>query len=63
MSIRCLRALAMLSLLAACASPAPIELRDMGSFRGNSHLMMMDKNNLGVADVIQTWLEREHLWR
>ena len=32
MSIQSLRVLALVSLLAACASPAPIELRDMGSF-------------------------------
>ncbi len=31
--------------------------------RGNSHMMMMDKNNLEVADVIQTRLEREGPWR
>lgn len=32
MSIPSLRVLALVSALAACASPAPIELRDMGSF-------------------------------
>ena len=42
-----------------------VDIRDLpkANIRGNSHLMMMDKNNLAIADVIQTWLEREHLWR
>jgi hypothetical protein len=41
-----------------------VEIRDLpkAGIRGNSHMMMMDKNNLEVADVIQTWLEREGLW-
>jgi pimeloyl-ACP methyl ester carboxylesterase len=41
------------------------EVRDLpkAGIRGNSHMMMMDKNNLEVAGVIQTWLEREGLWR
>jgi pimeloyl-ACP methyl ester carboxylesterase len=32
-----------------------ILLPDMG-IRGNSHMMMMDKNNLQVADVVIKWL-------
>jgi hypothetical protein len=41
-----------------------VEIRDLpkAGIRGNSHMMMMDKNSLEVADVIQTWLEREGLW-
>lgn len=41
-----------------------VEIRDLpkAGILGNSHMMMMDKNNLEVADVIQTWLERERLW-
>jgi len=31
--------------------------------KGNSHMMMMDKNNLQVADVIQGWLEKQGLYR
>jgi hypothetical protein len=36
-----------------------IHLPDIGIF-GNSHMMMLDKNNLQVADVILKWIE-EHL--
>ena len=32
-----------------------IHLPDIG-IRGNSHMMMIDKNNLQVADVIQAWM-------
>ncbi|MDO8476411.1 MAG: esterase [Candidatus Rokubacteria bacterium] len=41
-----------------------VEIRDLpkAGIRGNSHMMMMDRNNLEVAGVIQTWLEREGLW-
>jgi hypothetical protein len=31
--------------------------------KGNSHMMMMDKNNQQVADVIQGWLEKQGLYR
>jgi hypothetical protein len=31
--------------------------------RGNSHMMMMDRNNLQVADVIQGWLEKQGLYK
>ena len=31
--------------------------------KGNSHMMMMDKNNLQVADVIQDWLEKQGLYK
>jgi hypothetical protein len=31
--------------------------------RGNSHMMMMEKNNLEVAGVIQKWLEERGLYR
>jgi pimeloyl-ACP methyl ester carboxylesterase len=31
--------------------------------KGNSHMMMMDKNNLQVADVIQGWLEKQGLYK
>ena len=32
-----------------------IRLEDVG-ITGNSHMMMMDKNNLQVADVVIQWL-------
>jgi pimeloyl-ACP methyl ester carboxylesterase len=31
--------------------------------RGNSHLVMMDRNNLEVAALIQRWLEKQGLYR
>jgi len=31
--------------------------------RGNSHMMMMDRNNLEVAALIQRWLEQQGLYR
>jgi hypothetical protein len=31
--------------------------------RGNSHMIMMDKNNDQVADVIQKWLADKGLYR
>jgi len=39
-----------------------IDLPKMG-IHGNSHMMMMDKNNLQVAGVIQDWLERRGLYK
>jgi len=39
-----------------------IDLPKIG-IRGNSHMMMMDRNNLAVADVIQQWLEGRNLYR
>jgi len=60
-----IRANAVKFLEAAREAGAKVEIRDLpkAGIRGNSHMMMMDKNNLEVADVIQTWLEREGLWR
>jgi hypothetical protein len=43
------------SLRAAGGKPELIDLPTMG-IRGNSHMMMMDKNNLEIAEVIQKWL-------
>jgi hypothetical protein len=31
--------------------------------RGNSHMLMMDRNNLEVAALIQQWLEKQGLYR
>jgi pimeloyl-ACP methyl ester carboxylesterase len=38
-----------------------IDLPKIG-IQGNSHMMMMDKNNLVVAGVIQKWLEGRNLY-
>ncbi|MCW5262113.1 esterase [Verminephrobacter eiseniae] len=43
---------------AAGGKPEVIDLPDIG-IKGNSHMMMMDKNNLQVADVIQQWLANQ----
>ena len=45
---------------AAGASVDVIELPKAG-IQGNSHMMMMDKNNLEVAGLIQNWLEGKGL--
>ena len=45
---------------AAGASVDVVDLPKTG-IHGNSHMMMMDKNNLEVAGVIQTWLEGKGL--
>jgi pimeloyl-ACP methyl ester carboxylesterase len=37
-----------------------INLPDLG-IKGNSHMMMMDKNNAAIADVIQNWLVSQGL--
>lgn len=39
-----------------------VNLPDMG-IMGNSHLMMMDKNNMAPAGVILDWLARQGLWK
>ena len=59
-----IRANAIKFLEAVRAAGGRVEIRDLpkAGIRGNSHMMMMDKNSLEVADVIQTWLEREGLW-
>lgn len=47
---------------AAGGSVEVIDLPAIG-IKGNSHLVMMDKNNLAVADVIQDWLTKKGLWK
>ena len=37
-----------------------INLPDIG-IKGNSHMMMQDKNNPEIADVIQRWMVGEGL--
>ena len=37
--------------------PSVIRLADMG-IHGNSHVMMLEKNNKDIAAVIAQWLEK-----
>jgi hypothetical protein len=39
-----------------------IDLPSIG-IRGNSHMLMMDRNNLKVAEVIQDWLVKQGVWK
>jgi hypothetical protein len=39
-----------------------VDLPKVG-IKGNSHLQMMDKNNLDVAEFIQAWLVKQGLYR
>jgi pimeloyl-ACP methyl ester carboxylesterase len=39
-----------------------VDLPNAG-IRGNSHMLMMDRNNLQVAALIQEWLEKQGLYR
>src|SRR5215470_9925691 len=47
---------------AAGGSVDIIDLPKIG-IHGNTHMMMMDKNNMAVADVIQSWLKQKNLTR
>lgn len=49
-------------LRAAGGSVELVNLPERG-IRGNSHLMMMDRNNDVVAGVVQDWLAAKGLWR
>ncbi|RVT97996.1 esterase [Rhodovarius crocodyli] len=49
------------ALRAAGGQVEVVELPDRG-IRGNSHLMMMDRNNGAVAEVVQGWLAARGLW-
>ena len=42
-----------------------VEILDLpnAGMRGNSHMLMMDRNNLQVASLIQQWLEKQGLVR
>lgn len=31
--------------------------------KGNSHMMMMDKNNAQIAELIQSWLEKQRMYK
>ena len=39
-----------------------IDLPQLG-IRGNGHLMMMDRNNAEIADILNRWLAERGLWR
>jgi hypothetical protein len=39
-----------------------VDLPNAG-IRGNSHMLMMDRNNLQVAALIQDWLAKQGLYR
>ena len=45
---------------AAGGSVDVVQLPDVG-IKGNSHMLMMDKNNAEIANVIQGWLVRKGL--
>jgi hypothetical protein len=45
---------------AAGGSADVVDLPQIG-IKGNSHMIMMDKNNAEVAGLIQSWLERKGL--
>jgi hypothetical protein len=46
----------------AGGKPEVVELPKLG-IKGNSHMLMMDKNNLDVANVIQAWLVKQGLYQ
>lgn len=47
---------------AAGGSVDVIDLPQIG-IKGNSHMLMMDKNNMDVAQAINRWLAERQLWR
>jgi len=47
---------------AAGGSVDVVDLPEIG-IRGNSHMIMMDRNSDQVAEVVQRWLESKGLWR
>lgn len=46
----------------AGGKPEVVDLPKIG-IKGNSHMLMMDKNNLEVAEVIQAWLVKQGLYQ
>ena len=50
------------AIVKAGGSVEVVDLPQAGT-HGNSHMLMMDKNNLEVAAVIQRWLEKQGLYR
>ena len=47
---------------AAGGSVDVVDLPEIG-IRGNSHMIMMDRNSDAVAEVVQRWLAQKGLWR
>ncbi|MEW6266179.1 MAG: esterase [Thermodesulfobacteriota bacterium] len=47
---------------AAGGSPEVVNLPEVG-IKGNSHMIMMDRNNMEVADLIQAWLSKKGLYK
>jgi len=47
---------------AAGGSPDVVNLPQLG-IKGNSHMMMMDKNNLQIAEIMQNWLKSKGLYQ
>ena len=47
------------------AAGGRVEILDLpkAAIRGNSHMLMMDRNNLQVAGLIQDWLAKQGLYR
>ena len=47
------------------AAGGKVEILDLpnAGIRGNSHMLMMDRNNLQVAGLIQDWLAKQGLYR
>ncbi len=50
------------ALRAGGAAVTSIDLPQLG-IRGNGHLMMMDRNNTEIADIVNRWLAERGLWR
>lgn len=50
------------SLRAAGGQPEVVDLPALG-IRGNSHMLMMDRNSEQVAALVQDWLVHKALWR
>jgi len=47
---------------AAGGNPEVVNLPEVG-IKGNSHMLMMDRNNLAIADLIQAWLVKVGLYQ
>ena len=54
-----------LSLRHLVGAEGKVEVVDLpnAGIRGNSHMLMMDRNNLQVAELIQEWLAKQGLYR
>ena len=43
------------------AAGGSVDVVELPGIKGNSHMMMMDKNNTEIAALIQNWLEGKGL--